>query len=214
MYLNFINYKDSMAITARSRCTIVNETLANKPSEWVQKAINLLNVIPTAELQTIGVKDRTTLIILARRIIAKHNLLKSVQTKVVQMEQSIQEFKDTFEQLFIKVLPPFWDGKGKLYDQEEYNSLLTQCRMDHSKFEGLEDNLKGPSLVEYLATDFDILNQFKTVNIGLSTMNYSTCIDLEILIKEMMDYEIPSDTHWKGIMWLGKKKCSFPGTNK
>jgi hypothetical protein len=95
----------------------VSETLAKNPSEWAQNAINLLNSVPTAELQTIGVKDRTTLIILARRIIAKTNLLKSVQTKDLQMEQSTLEFKDLFEQLFIKCLPPFWDGKGKLYDQ-------------------------------------------------------------------------------------------------
>jgi hypothetical protein len=42
------------------------------------------------------------------------------------MEPSIQEFKDPFEELFIRGLPPFWDGKGKLYDQEEYNSHLAQ----------------------------------------------------------------------------------------
>ena len=70
------------------------------------------------------------------------------------MEQSVQEFKDLFEELFIKGLPPFWDGKGKLYDQEEYNARLTQCRMDHSKFEILEENLKGATLVEYLIIDF------------------------------------------------------------
>jgi hypothetical protein len=107
VYLNFINDKYSMAITARSRCTVVNETLAKKPSEWVKNAINLLNSIPTAELQTIWVKDRTTLIILARRVIAKHILLKSIQTKPIQMEQSIQEFKDMLEEFFIKGLPPF-----------------------------------------------------------------------------------------------------------
>jgi hypothetical protein len=60
--------------------------------------------------------------------------------------------------LFVKGLPPFWDGKGKLYDPVQYNSLLTQCRMDHSKFDGLEENLKGPILVEYLTTNFEILN--------------------------------------------------------
>ena len=66
--------------------------------------------------------------------------------------------------------------------------------MDHSKFEAMEESLKGPSLVEYLATDFEILNKFKKVKVGMPTMSYSTCIDLEILIKEMMDYEIPSDS--------------------
>jgi hypothetical protein len=65
--------------------------------------------------------------------------------------------------------------------------------MDHSKFESLEENLKGTNLVEYLTTYFEILNQFKIVKIRFPTMNYASCIDLEILIKELMDYEIPSD---------------------
>jgi len=141
-------------------------------------------------------------------------MLKSVQTKVVQMEQSLQKFKYLFEQLFIKGLPPFWDGKGKLYDQEEYNSLLSQCRMDHSKFEVLVENLKGPNLVEYLITNFEILNKFKNVKIGLPTMTYATCIYLEILIKEIMDYEIPSYLQWKDIVRLGKTKCSSPRNKK
>jgi FtsZ-binding cell division protein ZapB len=124
VYLKFINDKDSVATTAQSRCIVVNETLAKKPSDWAQNAIDLLNYVPIVDLQTIGVKDRTTLIIWARRIIVKHNLLKSVQNKAMQMEHSIQEFKDTFEQFFVKGLSQFCDGKGSLYNQEDYNSLL------------------------------------------------------------------------------------------
>ena len=124
----------------------------------------------------------------------------------------MQEFKDLFEELFIKSLPPFWDGKGKLYDQEEYNTRLTQCSMDHSKFETMEENLKGATLVEHLITDFDILNQCKAVKVGLPVMTYASCIDLEILIKEMIDYDIPSDLQWKEIVRLGKTKCNFPGS--
>jgi FtsZ-binding cell division protein ZapB len=213
-YLNFINDKDNMAATARNKCVVVNEVLAKKPSEWAQNAIDLLNAIPTVDLQTIGVKDRTALIISARRIIAKHNLLRSVQNKAVQMDLSIQEFKDAFEQLFAKGLPSFWDGKGSLYKQEDYHTLLMQCRMDHSRFEDMEESLKGPSLVEHLATDFEILNKFKIVKVSVPIMSYATCIDLEILIKEMMDYEIPSDAQWKELVWLGKTKCHVPGTNR
>ena len=78
VYLNFINDKDNMATTTQNKCVVVNEILAKNASEWAQNDIDLLNVVPTAELQTIGVKDRTALIISARRIIAKHNLLGSV----------------------------------------------------------------------------------------------------------------------------------------
>jgi hypothetical protein len=130
------------------------------------------------------------------------------------MEQSVQEFKDLFDELFIKGLPPFWDGKGNLYDQEEYNARLTQCRMDHSNFENLEENLKGATLVEHLITNFEILNQFKAVKFGLPVMTYASFIDLEILIKEMMDYDIPFEFQWKEIVRLGKTKCSFPGATK
>ena len=85
--------------------------------------------------------------------------------------------------------------------------------MDHSKFEDMEESMKGPSLVEHLATDFKILNKFKIVKVNMPTMSYATCIDLEILIKEMMDYKIPSDAQWKELIWLGKTKYNVPGTN-
>jgi hypothetical protein len=88
-YLNFINGKDNVAFTAQSRCTIVNETLAKKPSEWPQNDIDFLNFVPTFDLRIIGVRDQTSLIIRARRIIAKHNLLKLAQNKAIQMEHSI-----------------------------------------------------------------------------------------------------------------------------
>jgi hypothetical protein len=45
-------------------------------------------------------------------------------------------------------------------------------------------------------------------------MTYASFIDLEILIKEMMYYEIPFDLQWKEIVRLGKTKYNFPRTNK
>jgi hypothetical protein len=85
VYMNLINDRDNVAFTAQSRCTIVNETLAKKPSEWAHNAVDFLNSVP-ADLHTIGAKDITALIIWARRITTKHNFLKSVQTKAMQME--------------------------------------------------------------------------------------------------------------------------------
>jgi hypothetical protein len=213
-YLNFVSDKDNIEITTRHRCIVVNDTLSKKPSEWAQNAINILNAVPPADIQTIRVKDRTSLIIWARRIITKHDLLKSVLNKAIQMEQSVKNFKHLFDEFFIKGLPSFLDGKGKLRDQEEYNALLTQSRMDHSKFKTLEEGLKGATLVDKLSTYFEILNQFKTIKLGLPVMSYATCIDLEILMKEMTDYEILFKLQWKEIVRLRKTKCNFPGPSK
>jgi hypothetical protein len=86
--------------------------------------------------------------------------------------------------------------------------------MDHSKFETLEENLKGATLVDHLITNFEILNQLKVVKIGLPVVTYASCIDLSILIKEMIDYDIPSNLQWKEIVGLGKTKCNFPGSSR
>jgi len=88
-YLNFINDKDNMDATAQNNYAVVNEVLEKKPLEWAQNSIDFLNSIPTTNLQTIGVKDMTALNISARRIIAKHNLLRLVQHKAVQMDHII-----------------------------------------------------------------------------------------------------------------------------
>jgi hypothetical protein len=64
--------------------------------------------------------------------------------------------------------------------------------MDHSKLETLEESLKGATLVDQVIIDFEILNQFKTIKLGLPIMSYASYIDLEILINEMTDYGIPS----------------------
>jgi hypothetical protein len=63
------------------------------------------------------------------------------------LEKSVQDFKDLFEELFINGLPSLWYGKGKLHEQESYNALLTQVRMDHSRFEDLDEVLKGAIVV-------------------------------------------------------------------
>jgi hypothetical protein len=125
------------------------------------------------------------------------------------LEKSVQDFKDLFEELFIKGLPSFWDGKGKLHEHETYNAFLTQARMDHSRFEDLDEVLMGETMVEMLAIDFEILNKFKIIKLGFIVMLYASCNDLEILIKEMMDYDIPSKLQWKEIVILGKTKCNF-----
>jgi len=85
--------------------------------------------------------------------------------------------------------------------------------MDHSKFEDMEESLKGPILVEHLASDFEILNKFKIVKVSMPIMCYAMCIDLEILIKVMMDYEIPSDVQRKELVQLGKTKFHVPRNN-
>ena len=77
------------------------------------------------------------------------------------MKQNVQNFKNLLNPLFEKGIPSFWDEKGELFSQEHYLALLSQARMDHSKFEGLKRGIDGNTLVEKFTNDFEILIQFK-----------------------------------------------------
>ena len=65
--------------------------------------------------------------------------------------------------------------------------------MDHLKFEDLENDLDGRTIVNKLIDDFEILSQFSTIKAQLPPISYASCIDLEVLIKEIMDYHIPTE---------------------
>ena len=59
--------------------------------------------------------------------------------------------------------------------------------MGHSKFEDLEKNLKGEAMVNKLSDDFDILAQFKVIKSNFLPICISSCLELQVLVKEMME---------------------------
>ena len=85
--------------------------------------------------------------------------------------------------------------------------------MDHSKFKDIENELDGRLVVNKLIDDFEILSQFRIIKEQIPPISYASCIDLEFLIKKMMDYHIPSEKQWKEVKRLGRAKYKLPIEN-
>jgi hypothetical protein len=104
-YLNFINDKDNMDATARNKCVFENKVLAKKPSEWDQNAIELLNAIPTADLQSIGVKDRTALIISTGESLPNTTYSDRLRIKLCKWTLAYRSLKTPLNNCLLKASP-------------------------------------------------------------------------------------------------------------
>ena len=58
-------------------------------------------------MQEMEIRDRLSIILLARKFINKHNLVKLVQEKVNQILLEVKDFKKMFQEQFDEGLPPF-----------------------------------------------------------------------------------------------------------
>ena len=78
--------------------------------------------------------------------------------------------------------------------------------MDHSKFEYLVKGMTGKIIVEKLIEDFEVLQKFLIIRRGLPTVSYEAYVDLEVSIREMIEYDTPNAEQWRIVERLGKTK--------
>ena len=71
--------------------------------------------------------------------------------------------------------------------------------MDHSKFDDLEKGLTGKVIVDKLAEDFEVSHKFLIIKGGLPKVSYEVYMELEVSIREMIEYDIPSTKQWRVI---------------
>ena len=132
--------------------------------------------------------------------------MENVKPKVEQMQKSVQAMRDSLNLLFQKGLPSFWDNYNKLIPQQDYQAMLIQARMDASNFDDLDNILTGIIIINKFSNDFEILDIFKVLIHNIPPLSYASCIELEVLLKEMSDYVVPTDDQWKQVERLGRSK--------
>ena len=153
-----------------------------------------------------GIKDRISIVLWAKKFIHKHHLMKTVQDRADEMVSQVYIFKQVFKELFEDGLPSFRDEEGWLFSQEHYHSLLVQSRMDHSKFDDLEKGLTGKAIVDKLTEDFKNFQKFLMIRKGLPKVSYEAYMEVEVSIQEMMECDTPSAEQWKAMERFRKTK--------
>ena len=160
-YLNYILDKDMVINASRKSCTAVKEALNKNHMDASQNTINFMNDLSEDDLRTTKINDRITMITWAKKLVGKHHHIDIVQAKIDIMHYKVKVFKGSFVSLFQKGFPSFWEEYGRLFSQVEYQALLVKCRLDHKKFEDMNQSLLEKNVVDKLAVDFEIINTFR-----------------------------------------------------
>jgi hypothetical protein len=162
--------------------------------------IKFLNSNTNEVLQRKGVKDRTTMVMEAENIFTKRNLLQQAHNKCIMVKRNIESFKQKFENLVKMGLPSAWNDKGKLLSYESYRKNLFVARDSEAKFQGMDNNLRGKTIVDLLIDDFYLLWQIK--NIFLSPPTYEKYTELDIAYRHMKSFNYPSSETWNFFIHL------------
>ena len=147
--------------------------------------ISFVNTASKADFQDLGVTGTSTIIIMSEKSLASIIKAKMSKTKLMLSLKRSQISKVGLLSYSKKVSLLFGIMVNIYSAQETYQALLSQQMNEDSKFKELEKHLKGQVIVEKLGNEFDLL-----VLKSLPPLPYAQYIEVEVLTKEMLSYNI------------------------
>ena len=112
----------------------MKERLKKNPIDYAKNTIDFLKGLTEDALKEANIKDIISIITWEIKFVNKHQHLDTGEAKIGIMTHQVKLFMDMFDPLFKKGLPFFWEKKGSMLSQEEYQDHLIECRSNHTKF--------------------------------------------------------------------------------
>ena len=141
-----------------------------------------------------------------RKVITKHRILDTVQAKIDIIEHKVKQVIRLFRSLVNKGIPFFWEEKGPLLSQKEYLEFLVTCRWDNIKFRDMQQSLLGRTICDKLASEFELLFDFKSTYAKAPKTSYPETMELKLKALDMAVTNFPVPDQWRSIQQYGSSK--------
>ena len=156
--------------------------LNKKPIETANNAIMFLNSLTEEEIKKQNIHDRVLVITWARKVVNKYHHLETVEAKIDVMHHQIKEFIELFYPLFRRGLPFFWEEKGGMWSQKEYNDKLISCRLHHIHFYDMQhQSLSRKIVIDKLTRYIDMLFDCKAICTQFPQFSYDENVELYVV---------------------------------
>jgi hypothetical protein len=97
---------------------IIAIELEDKP-ELTYDLIKFLN-IRSKDLKSLNIEDITNLIMEAKKVLVKNQLMQNIEHKVYELIMETTTFKKIFKEVISYGFPNLWDGAEDLYTEKNY----------------------------------------------------------------------------------------------
>ena len=146
---------------------------------WAKKLIDFVNSKSDQELGEHEIKDRNLCVIYINKVIVKNAQRKSVEKKLTEIKQVVDNFNTIFDKRTRVGLSSCWDLKCNLFSQETYETMLVD---EKSKIDNTHERvavLKGTTIVNFLHKDFQLLWMVKNLFLEKPTYTRINAFRLE-----------------------------------
>ena len=111
-------------IEAKKKVLTVLWELQKRPVATAENAIAFLSSLSNDFIDRYGIQNRVAVVSRARKVIVKHKMLETVWSKIDVIEHKVKEVIGLFKPLVDRGIPFFWEEKGPLLSQKEYQEFL------------------------------------------------------------------------------------------
>ena len=110
-----------------------------------------------------------------------------------------RRFVRLFKPLVDRGIPFFWEEKGPLLSQKEYWECMVQCRLENNKFGDIQKSLSGKIVFYKLASEFELLYDFKATCAEFPKTSYPEMMELKAHAFDMVMATLPGPNLWRAI---------------
>ena len=112
---------------AKKKVSTILGEVQRRPAEIEKNDVDFLSALLDDLASQYNIKNRVAIISGARKVIAKHRMLDTVQAKIGIIDHKVKEVIRLFKPLVDRGIPFFWEEKGPLLSLKDYLERLVSC---------------------------------------------------------------------------------------
>ena len=205
-HLDIIEHQEIAMGEAKKQAHIVSAEVNKRPLVTMENAITFLSTLSNGSASKYRIQNRVAIVSRARKVVAKHRMMETVRAEIEVTERKFREVVKLFRQMLSRGILFFWEEKGPLMSHKEYQECLVHCRLDHNKFGDMQQALSRKVVFDKLASDFELLFDFKAACSKVPKISYPETMELQVQAYNMMVVTMPGPDLWRVIQQYGSPK--------